>query len=175
MLFTSEDSQTPPMSDLYKTKFKDPNHVSSLEVISSMGKKLGNRLDEGFFGRFARGLLREQVYTSFGKSGTDFGKKNFRYGKDTAAYDMGGTVGFFWDLGCVVDILDFIRGCDPNDYRMVGAIYGGLKVATQIGALAYRHYQAEKTRLAEDKRHIREYQNLQELQEAERQNSGEKK
>lgn len=171
MLFTSEDSQTPPMSDLYKTKFKDPNHVSPLEVIASMGKKLGNRLDEGVLGRFTRGLLREQVYTSFGKSGNDFGKKNFAYGKGTLSYELGGVAGIFLDLGCAIDIINYVRGCDLSDYDTVGALYGATKFTTQLGALAYRHYQAEKTRLAEEKRHIREYQNLQELRGEERQDS----
>lgn len=145
------DSQTPPLSILSRARFKDHNHVSPLEVIGSMSKKLGNKLDEGFLGRMTRGLLREQAYTSFGKSGNDFGKENFRYGNDTGAYEFGCIAGIFWDIGCALNMVDYARGCNLSDYDTVGALYGATKIATQIGAYAMRKYDAEKTKLSKEK------------------------
>lgn len=130
---------------------RDPNYVSPLEVVGSMAGKVVRKIEDGFLGSMARGILKEQAYTSFGKSGSDFAKKNFTYGRGIFSYEVGCLAGIFWDIGCAGNMIDYARGCKLSDYDTVGAIYGATKVATQLGAYAMRHYQDEKNRLIEQK------------------------
>jgi hypothetical protein len=128
------------------------NKVSPLEVLASMGKKAVKRIDDSFFSEIVRGYLSEQALTSFGTSGANFARKYFDLEKTTAPDSFGAViVGMGQDLVTLGYCIPSYLGGNQSTLVETGAIYGGLKIATQIGAFAMRHYQAEQKELQTEK------------------------
>jgi hypothetical protein len=141
-LKSTKDSQTPPMSDLYKTRFDEGTKVSPLEILASATKKVVGKIDSGVLGTYAREYLTEQSASYFGASAINFSEEYFAFKSDRFRFG-GFDFGVAQDLATVVGSTMHFFGSDST-FAESAALMLGLKVVTQIGAYLKRYSEKEK-------------------------------